>query len=438
MNSALHFIKRGLPAKRHAVRAMLLLAGVLAPTHDGWAQQTTSPRVQFSAPQSALPGGSSTPSSAGAYTIQPLPAASPGVSFSRSAGSPVPGPRVYVSPTRWQDTAPDAATDAGANPDGGANADPSGDASASDAEKSKTESPTLGEKPAETRTSPQFLRDESILLDPGEYQFEVSLQYLTDETDFVFIRTAGGLLQISEAQRRQRLLLLPLEFRLGLTPDTQLFVNLPFGWSNSEFDFIGDANFDNNGGIGDLSAGITKLLIDGEKGFPDVLTNFSFSAPTGHAEFATSLTTPGSSLGQGFWTITGGLTCIQTYDPIVVFYGFGYQYRFEGSFDTDLPQGDVTVAPGSIAFYRFGVGFAVNPRVTLSGQFSGSYIGENVVEGRRIGGSNREPMSVRLAATIVRDKKIKKSKRVETIEPFVNFGLTEGAIDSLIGVSMTR
>jgi hypothetical protein len=118
-----------------------------------------------------------------------------------------------------------------------------------------------------------------------------------------------------------------------------------------------------------------------------------------------------------------------------VFYGFGYQYRFENEFDVDGVE--VTVEPGSIAFYRFGVGFAVNPRVTLSAQFFGSYIDENVIDGRRFGGSNREPMSVRLAATIVREKHKDKTKRVQTIEPFTQFGLTEGAIDSILGVSLT-
>jgi len=306
----------------------------------------------------------------------------------------------------------------------------------------KDEQPkTLGEAPKETHTEMQFLRRQSVLLDPGEYQIDVTLQYLVDETDFAMAEIDGDVLTIGEAVRRQRLLLLPIEFRLGVSPVTQVFVNVPFGWSNSEFSFAGTDEFSNTGGIGDVSAGLVRLLLEGHAAFPDVLGTLSFSAPTGNADLVSSLSTPGSSLGEGFWSVTMGLTFIQTYDPIVLFYGFGYRHRFDAEF-----EGDVSVEPGEHAYYRFGGGFAVNPRVTLSASFMGSYIGAMKVNGVRVAGDIREPMQVRLAATIVRDGKCKSQGKgqgkgrssVRTIEPFIDFGVTEGAIDSVIGISWTR
>ena len=47
-------------------------------------------------------------------------------------------------------------------------------------------------------------------------------------------------------------------------------------------------------------------------------------------------------------------------------------------------------------------------------------------------------MSIRLAATITKDKELKKNQRVRTIEPFVNFGLTDSAANAVFGVSCTR
>jgi hypothetical protein len=80
--------------------------------------------------------------------------------------------------------------------------------------------------------------------------------------------------------------------------------------------------------------------------------------------------------------------------------------------------------------YLFGIGFAVNERITLSSRFRGAYIDDLEVDGERILGSNQEPMTLRFAATIS-----KPCKRL--VEPFVEFGLTESAVNSYFGISWT-
>ena len=151
------------------------------------------------------------------------------------------------------------------------------------------------------------------------------------------------------------------------------------------------------------------------------------------------MSNPASSLGGGFWGLTGALTYIQSFDPIVIYYGAGYRHQFDATF-----QGGFSVDPGPQSFYRFGAGFAVNPNVTFSASFTGSFISSNRVNGVRVAGSAREPMQVRLAATIARstktaakDTKTKKRRKMKTIEPFVNIGLTEEAVDSQFGLGLT-
>jgi len=313
---------------------------------------------------------------------------------------------------------------------------------------------TLGEAPQETDADRQFLRQDSILLDPGQYQIDMTVQYLVDEIDFVLAQPVGDNLVIGESRLRRRLLLVPIEFRLGITSDLQGFVNVPFGWSNSESVFGATDDFSNTIGIGDVSAGLTRMLFDGKvsprKVIPlQILGNLSFSAPTGKSSFASSLSSPGSSLGGGSWSVSSALTFIHTYDPLVVFYGFGLGRRFESTID------GFSVKPGQQIFYRFGVGFAVNPKVTLSTSFIGSFIGETKVNGIGAAGSMQEPMLLRFAATFVKSEKSGKSGRsktsgnkasgsgkkrrapVRTIEPFVNFGLTEDSVDVLFGISRT-
>jgi hypothetical protein len=76
------------------------------------------------------------------------------------------------------------------------------------------------------------------------------------------------------------------------------------------------------------------------------------------------------------------------------------------------------------------VGFAVNDRVTLSTRFLGSYVEELRVNRNRIFGTNVEPMTIRMAATI--------SKPCDRIvEPFIEFGVTDAAIDSFFGITWT-
>jgi hypothetical protein len=288
----------------------------------------------------------------------------------------------------------------------------------------------LGEAPEDT--SLRFLRQQTVLLEPGEHELDISIQYLNDKIDFVALQQQNGGVQVAEAERRNRLLLVPLQLRYGISKYTQAFVNVPFGWSNSEASFLGIDRAADSGGIGDVGGGLVKQIIVGNEYYPDVLATLSFSAPTGESDFLTALDTPGSNLGEGFWSTSAALTFIQTYDPLVFFYGAGFRYRFEEKFG-----GAVKVKPGPQAFYSLGVGFAVTPHVTLSAAFTGSFISEFEVNGEDVGGSAQEPMQVRLAATINKRRPPETESCLKVIEPFVAFGVNDDAIDTVLGITWT-
>jgi hypothetical protein len=184
--------------------------------------------------------------------------------------------------------------------------------------------------------------------------------------------------------------------------------------------------------MGDISFGVTKLMVHGDRSSPDVLATAAVVVPTGEASIANSLSTPGSSLGDGFWAFTVGLTFICTYDPVVVFYGAGFNHRLPATFEDNIE-----VTPGEQIFYRLGVGFAINPQTTFSAAFNGSYISQNEVNDITIEGSSQEPMSIRLAATILKDTCDPDCPSNRTVEPFAEFGITDEAIDANIGVSWT-
>ena len=121
--------------------------------------------------------------------------------------------------------------------------------------------------------------------------------------------------------------------------------------------------------------------------------------------------------------MSASLVCINRYDPIIVFYGGGYRHLFERPFDGLL------FAPGEQIFYQMGVGFSVNDRVTLSTAFQGFYITDVRANNVTVPGSNLEPLTVRMAATIAR--------RCKILEPFVQFGLTDSAPQANFGIIIT-
>lgn len=115
---------------------------------------------------------------------------------------------------------------------------------------------------------------------------------------------------------------------------------------------------------------------------------------------------------------------IRSYDPVTVFYGFGAQHSFQHDYI------NLEFEPGNEYNYTFGVGFAVNEKLTLSTRFRGAWIDELEVNGQRIPGSSLEPMSIRMAATLSQQKN-------RIVEPFVEFGVTEDATTAYFGMIWT-
>jgi hypothetical protein len=283
----------------------------------------------------------------------------------------------------------------------------------------------LGEEPEDNTL--QFLRTQTVLLEPGEAQFDIGINYLFSENDFPILLLNSGIpVGTDNVLFRIRELTFPLEYRVGLLERVQGFIGAPVGWSNTQVAVGNYEQFQNDGGFGDLDFGATIQLIDGNAECPHGLVTISATAPTGGDPFgpAPVLAQSAPSLGQGFWSISGNALCVQSYDPLAFFYGVGVEHFFARHFN------GVEFEPGNSWNYTFGVGFAVNDRVTLSTRFLGSYVEEVRVNRHRVLGTNIEPMTIRMAATI--------SKPCDRlVEPFVEFGITDSAVESFFGITWT-
>jgi len=284
--------------------------------------------------------------------------------------------------------------------------------------------PTYGRRPESTKL--QFLRTQDVLLTPGAWQFDTGFAYTHFDDSFpvgVLDTNTNDLVGVVEGHLRRRILYTPLAVRYGLTRNVQYFAVMPTGFSNTQLSTFGTSETRNVSSIGDLTTGFSVHLLKGEDQLPDVIGTFGVTAPTGKFSSPIFGVVPGSNLGQGFWALSAQLLFIHTYDPIIVFYGGGYRHLFERTFE------DGVFAPGEQINYQFGVGFAVNDRITLSTAFQGFYLTTNSLNHETIRGSNLEPMTLRFAATIARNCRI--------LEPFVQIGLTDSAPNANVGVTVT-
>ncbi len=288
---------------------------------------------------------------------------------------------------------------------------------------SQNDQQTYGQAP--TNNALQFLRDVDVLLAPGAWQADTGFVYTHFANDFPLpiFNLSGDMVDVQEAAVRQRLLFTPLAVRYGLTDNVQLFASMPVGFSNTQFTAPNASETYNVSGLGDLTFGATIHLVDGEDLLPDLIGTVGFTAPTGKFDAPIFGLVPGSNLGQGFWAYNLQLLAIHRYDPVIVFYGGGYRHLWERPFD------DVLVQPGEQANYMLGVGFSINDRVTLSTTFQGFYLTNTSVDNEVVRGSNLEPMTLRFAATMVRNCRI--------IEPFAQIGMTDAAPRANVGVVIT-
>lgn len=267
----------------------------------------------------------------------------------------------------------------------------------------------------------QFLRSASVLLQPGQWQFDYGLIYAVDDYDYPISLNPSG---VARADIKRRTLQVPFALRYGWSEHIQLTSSLPVGWSSQERSSLG--LFDetsSKGGIGDLELGMNILCRKGCYGYsPDVILTLGLTVPTGDATYPINGPTQ-AALANGVWAPSAQLLMIQRYDPIIYFYGIGYRYQAKRQFSGQ------DVRFGHQFTYNFGVGFAVNDRITLSTSFLGLFQTETEVNGQGLPGSMRDPLRMRFAATTYHRGKI--------VEPFAEIGMTQDAVDAIVGIVWT-
>jgi hypothetical protein len=259
-----------------------------------------------------------------------------------------------------------------------------------------------------------FLRQQTVLLRPGQFELDTSVQYTRTQNQ------GDPTAQITSRQ----ITFIPT-MRAGLLSGLEGFIDLPFGWSQREINLrvpnlrtLDQDNF----GLADMSFGLKYLLVSESDRWPDLIASLTATAPTGEAQNPLSIFPV--RLGGGRWLVGGGLNFVRSYDPAVLFGGIAYTSAFDGTVS------GLTVSGGDTFSYSLGLGFALNDQLTVSGQFTGAYSDRIKLQGTTLN-VEREPLALRSALTY-------RFATGEYIEPSITYALNRDAPDAILGLSFIR
>jgi hypothetical protein len=265
-----------------------------------------------------------------------------------------------------------------------------------------------------------FLREQRVLFRQGELELELSTFYSMDTREE--LRSVDGSIAVP-AEITNRSVLPTLIVRYGLVNNLELDVEIPFfGYAEEETDFrvegiqtmegiiqIERIRTIDDQGLGDIVGRLRYQLWREQGGRPDVILDLNGKSRTGDDPL----------LGTGHWNVGGGITLVKTLDPVVFFGRLGYTYTLEQK-GRD---------PGDEISYSIGMGFSLNDRVSFNMQAIGAYVGRTERDGEKIPGSSLEIFSLQFGVTVL-------VTRYLFVEPVVNFGLTDDAVDVVVGVNV--
>lgn len=265
-----------------------------------------------------------------------------------------------------------------------------------------------------------FLREQRVIFRQGELELELDTFYSMDTREE--LRSVDGSIAVP-AEITNRSVFPTLIVRYGLLNNLELDVEIPFfGYAEEETDFRVERIQTTEGiieierirtiddqGLGDITGRLRYQIWREQGASPDVILDLNGKSRTGDEPL----------LGTGHWNVGGGITLVKTLDPVVFFGRLGYTYTLERKGRN----------PGDEISYSIGMGFSLNDRVSFNMQAIGAYVGRTKRDGEELPGSSLEILSLQFSVTVLVTRRL-------FVEPVVNFGLTDDAVDVVVGINV--
>ncbi|KPA99015.1 MULTISPECIES: transporter [Pseudomonas] len=269
-----------------------------------------------------------------------------------------------------------------------------------------------------------FLTGSTVLLSPGKVELDLSSTYKQSRTQYSL--PAAGYFQKSSYSARQ--LELRPTIRAGLYEGVEVYASVPMTYSRvqdvSSNEYIRSTS---SWDMADISFGGQYQLTQETESTPAISATFDVSAPTGRKKynsFSDSWKDPLNN-GSGHWSVAPGLAFVRSTDPAILFGGFNYQYFFANKVD------GYDVQPGWVVNTYFGVGFALNERLSLGSRFSYSYSSNMKAEHETIYGSDSDPMDITLNVSY-------RLSESWLISPSITYGLNNDSGPAALSISLKK
>ncbi len=262
-----------------------------------------------------------------------------------------------------------------------------------------------------------------------------------------------GNINLGETKSHQ--LMTDLDVRYGLTDRISIDVDVPYVYRYSNF-IVGGAGGSagtlsdasaTSSALGDVNFGLYYQFVKEGASWPDIVGSLRVKAPTGTSPFGiklvqldpnnTNLVAPSKlPTGTGFWNITGGLSLLKTFDPIVLFGSVSYTYNVARSFaDISSVEGQTEPAKvklGDIIQWGAGAALAFSERDSASISYTMAIEPQSKTQAPGQGWQN-VPGSETMASTLNFGLNHVVNKHL-TLNGSVSVGLTPDAPNFVVGV----
>ena len=178
---------------------------------------------------------------------------------------------------------------------------------------SVTASPAIGVAPSQRTANEVFLRDQQVLLEPGEVTLDFGLLYIRRDRQVLAGSNGGTVLANAQSESFQT----QLTGRYSLHQDTEIFASTSYLQQKANL-FAGEDLLSSAGrsGLGDIGIGVRRTVLREGVGRPDVVVTLDARIPTRD-------TSP--ALGTA-------ITLVKSVDPAVLFGTLGYRHTFSRNF----------------------------------------------------------------------------------------------------------
>ncbi|RKP52007.1 hypothetical protein [Trinickia fusca] len=262
-----------------------------------------------------------------------------------------------------------------------------------------------------------------------------------------------GNINLGETKSHQ--VMADLDTRYGLTDRISVDVDVPYIYRHSNFivggagtaaNSLSDASGSSNA-LGDVNFGLYYQFVKEHANWPDIVGSVRVKAPTGTSPFGiklvqvdpnnTNLVAPSKlPTGTGFWSITGGLSVLKTYDPVVLFGSLSYTYNVARSFaDISSTVGQTEPAKvklGDIVQWGAGMALAFSEKDSASVSYTMAIEPQSQTQApgqgwQKVPGSETVAAALNFGLNHVVNKHL-------TINGSVSIGLTPDAPNFVVGV----